>query len=91
MRTVTLPAFRRCLRGLPDARLSAVLEAIRAADAAYGHPHRHSGIGLRIIGDFLECRDALDMRLIFQRNGDTLEFHFYGTHAEVKAFLRNHR
>ena len=91
MRTATLPSFRRCLRGRSDARLVAVLEAIRAADAAYGNPHRHSGIGLRVIGDFMECRDALDMRLIFQRNGDTLEFHFYGTHSEVKAFLRNRR
>jgi mRNA-degrading endonuclease YafQ of YafQ-DinJ toxin-antitoxin module len=39
----------------------------------------------------MECRDALDMRLIFQRRGDTLEFHFYGTHSEVKAFFRNRR
>ena len=45
----------------------------------------------RVIGDFIECRDALGMRLIFQRRGDTLEFHFYGTHDEVKAFLRNRR
>ena len=75
MKTATLPAFRRCLRGISDTRLLAVLEAIRAAAAAYGNPHRHAGIGLRIIGDFMECRDALDMRLIFQRSGDTLEFH----------------
>jgi len=91
MKTATLPAFRRCLRGLSDARLAAMLEAIRAADAAYGNPHWHAGIGLRVIGDFMECRDALDMRLIFQRRGDTLEFHFYGSHSEVKAFLRNRR
>jgi hypothetical protein len=68
-----------------------VLEAIRAADAAYGHPHRHAGIGVRVIGDFMECRDALDMRLIFQRHGDTLEFHFYGNHDEVRSFVRNRR
>lgn len=91
MRTVTLPGFRRCLRGLSDARLEAVLAAIHAAAAAYGNPHRHAGIGLRVIGDWMECRDALDMRLIFQRREDTLEFHFYGTHDEVKSFLRNRR
>ena len=91
MKTATLPAFRRCLRGLPDDRLLAVLEAIRAAEAAYGNPHRHAGIGLRRIGDFLECRDALNRRLIFQRRGEVLEFHFYGTHDQVKAFLRNRR
>ena len=44
-----------------------------------------------MIGEFLECRDALDRRLIFQRCGDTLEFHFYGTHDEVRAFLKNRR
>ena len=91
MNTATLPAFRRCLRGLSGGRLAAVLEAIRAAEATYGNPHRHTGIGLRVIGDFLECRDALNMRLFFQRRGDTLEFHFYGNHDEVKAFLRNRR
>jgi len=53
--------------------------------------HRHAGTGLRVIGDFMECRDALGMRLLFQRNGDTLEFHFYGSHDQVKAFLRNRR
>ena len=91
MKTATLPAFRRCLRGLSDVRLLAVLDAVRAAGAAYGNPHRHAGIGMRVIGDFMECRDALGMRLIFQRRGDTLEFHFYGNHGDVKAFLRNRR
>ncbi len=91
MKTATLPSFRRCLRGLSDARFLSVLEAIRAADAAYGKPHLRAGIGLRLIGDFMECRDALGMRLLFQRSGDTLEFHFYGSHDEVKTFIRNRR
>lgn len=91
MKTATLPSFRRCLRGLSDARLRAVLEAIRAAEAACGKPHRHAGIGLRLIGDFVECRDALGRRLMFQRSGDTLGFHFYGTHDEVRSFLKNCR
>lgn len=68
-----------------------MIEAIRAVAAAYGHPHQYAGIGLRVIGDFMECRDDLGMRLILQRNGDTLEFHFYGNHDAVKAFLRNRR
>jgi len=91
VKTATLPSFRRCLRSLSDERLAAVLEAIRSAAVAFGNPHRHAGIGLRVIGDFVECRDALNMRLLFQRNEDTLEFHFYGSHDEVSAFLRNRR
>jgi len=33
--------FARLLERSPGA----VLEAIRAADAAYGNPHRHAGLG----------------------------------------------
>ena len=91
MNLVALPSFRRSLRNHPEADVAAVFAAMHAAGVAYGHPHRHVGIGLRVIGDFLECRDSLGRRLIFQRSGDTLEFHFYGTHDEVRAFLKNRR
>jgi len=39
----------------------------------------------------MECRDALDYRLIFARDGDTLVFVFYGTHKAVQAFVKNRR
>jgi hypothetical protein len=91
VRIETTAQFRRCLRGFPDGRLESILDAMRAAAAAYGRPHLHGGIGLRIIGDFIECRDALDHRLLFQRDGGSLVFRFYGTHDEVRAFLRNRR
>ena len=91
MNTDTLPGFIRSLRRHPEADPVKVFAAMQAAANAYGKPHRHAGVGLRQIGDFMECRDALDMRLLFQRSGDTLEFHFYGTHDEVRAFLKNRR
>lgn len=62
---------------------------MRAAAATYVRPHLHGGIGLRIIGDFIECRDVLDHRLLFQWDEGSLVFRFYGTHDEVLAFLRN--
>ena len=51
----------------------------------------HSGLGLRRIGSHMECRDALDYRLLFKRDGDALLFVFYGTHDEVRAFSKNQR
>jgi len=87
----TTAQFRRCLRGFPDERMESILATMRAAAAAYGRPHLHAGIGLRIIGGFIECRDALDYRLLFQRDGGSLVFRFYGTHDEVRTFLRNRR
>ena len=91
MRLETLPSFRRCLRGLSDGQLHDILAIMKAAANAYGHPHRHIGVGLREIGDFLECRDTLDKRLIFRREAGAFVFHFYGTHGEVRAFLKNRR
>jgi hypothetical protein len=64
---------------------------MRAAGDSYGRPHLHAGIGLRIIGDYIECRDALDHRLVFQRKGGALVFSFYGTHDQVRSYLRNMR
>jgi hypothetical protein len=87
----TTASFRRCLRGFPDERMESILATMRAAAAAYGRPHLHAGIGLRIIDDFIECRDALDYRLLFQRDEGSLVFRFYGTRGEVRAFLRNRR
>ncbi len=91
MKVESTASFRRCLRGLTDERAESVLGAMRAAAEAYGRPHLHTGIGLRVIGDFMECRDALDQRLVFQRHGGSLVFKFYGSHDQVRAFLRNLR
>ena len=89
MRLETLSSFRRCLKGLSDARLFQVMEAMRRADQVYGYPHLHAVIGMRRLGKLLECRDAFNYRIIFRRDQDSLLFLFYGTHDEVKAFLKN--
>ena len=91
MKLETTASFRRCLRGLSDERLASILNTMRAAAESYGRPHLHGGIGLRVIGDFIECRDALDHRLVFQREGGVFVFSFYGTHDQVRAFVRNRR
>jgi hypothetical protein len=87
----TTASFRRCLRGFSDERLASLVLTMRAAAESYGHPHLHAGIGLRLIGDFMECRDALDYRLVFQRDGGSLVFAFYGTHDQIRAFVSNRR
>ena len=89
MKLETTASFRRCLRGLSDERLALVLSSMRDAAAAYGQPHLHAGIGLRVIGDWIECRDALDFRLIFQREGGALVFSFYGRNSAILARRRN--
>ncbi len=86
-----LLATPRFLRSIPADRRDEVLAAMNAADAAYGQPHLHAGLGLRRIQPLMECRCGLDLRLIFQREGQALVFHLCGTHDEVESFLKGQR
>ena len=88
MKKLATPRF---LIGVPPARHDEVLAVMAAALVSFGQPHLHAGIGLRRIPPFMECRCGLDLRLVFQREGDALVFHLCGTHDQVKAFLKNRR
>jgi hypothetical protein len=88
VKTFATPRF---LKSVPVGRRAEVFAAMKAAALAYGTPHLHAGLGLRRIVPFGECRCGLDLRLVFQREGDALVFHLCGTHDEVKAFLKNSR
>jgi len=88
MRLLATPRF---LKSVPPARREEVLAAMRAAGLGYGQPHLHAGLGLRRIKAFMECRCGLDLRLVFQREGQALVFHLCGTHDEVESFLKNQR
>lgn len=86
-----LLATPRFLKTIPAARRAEVFEAMKAAGVAYEQPHLHSGIGLRRIRPFMECRCGLDLRLIFQTERGALVFHVCGTHEEVATYLKNRR
>lgn len=86
-----LLATPRFLASIPAHRRREVLAAMRAAEAAYDQPHLHAGVGLRRIRPFMECRCGLDLRLVFQREGQSLVFHLCGTHDEIEFFLKNQR
>lgn len=88
MKLLTTPRFRK---SVPASRRAEVFAAMQAAAEAYGHPHLHAGLGLRRIPPFMECRCGLDLRLVFQRETDSLVFHLCGNHAEIRAFLKNRR
>ena len=64
--------------------------AIESVRESWGHPHLHTGAGIRRLGEGLyECRMGLQKRLLFQAIGPSLYFHFLGNHDEVQKFLRS--
>ncbi|MEN9841905.1 MAG: hypothetical protein RL376_1705 [Verrucomicrobiota bacterium] len=88
MKLLITPRFSK---SVPAERREEVFHVMRAALVAFGAPHLHAGVGLRRIPPFMECWRGLDLRLIFQREGDALVFHLCGTHNQVKDFLKNRK
>jgi hypothetical protein len=63
--------------------------ALKALPNAFGHPHRHAGLGVRALRRGLyECRLSQSVRVGFTRHGDTLLLHTVGNHETVRAWLR---
>lgn len=67
---------------------------MNAVIAAWGKPHRHSGIGIRrLTRTVFECRVGLDERLafVFIATPPELVFFFLGSHNEIQHLIRSLR
>ena len=83
------PAVIRRLRELPKSERVECLLAICDVVDIFGHPHVHSGLGIRKLGGKLfECRGNRDLRFIFQDRGTELFVSFLGNHDEIRTLLR---
>jgi hypothetical protein len=90
MKIETTKSFRRSLKGCGAERLAGVADAMRLAAATFGHPHLHTGRGIRELRPGLyECRAGIETRLLFVREAGALVFEFAGTHDEVGKYARH--
>jgi hypothetical protein len=73
--------------------LTAKAEAKLALVAAhFGHPHRHSGLGLRKLGrNSFETRVWLQWRIVFIQEADRLTAYDIMNHDGVRAWLKGRR
>jgi hypothetical protein len=82
--------FRRIVR--QAGRETEVADALRLVIEGFGHPHAHTGLGIRKLGVHLyECRTGLAWRLVFEARKGVLTFDFAGDHDEVQNYLRGRR
>lgn len=86
----TKARFRRTIRNLPETRRREVAQALDAMRNAFGHPHQHTGLGIRRLRhNFFECRAGRDLRLVFEMLPGALLFHDAGNHDKVQRFVKN--
>jgi hypothetical protein len=84
----TRPRYERAWRKLTLSQQVAVNAAVARLEAAFGRPHEHSGLGLRVFGRYFEFRVGLGVRVLFLNEGGDLFLCFVGTHEQVRAFIK---
>lgn len=84
------PQFRRGARQLSEDQRRQAAEATGLLREKFGHPHRHSGLGIRRLGaNHFEFRVGRDLRIVFELHGNRAEFAMIGNHDDVRRFLKN--
>ena len=80
----------RALARLTPDEQAKVLDVLRGLPAAFGRPHTRAGLGLRQLrqGTY-EARIGLQLRLLFERDGDLLVIKTLGDHATIRRYLRD--
>ena len=62
--------------------------AVEALPAAFGHPHRHEGLGVRAWRrGVYEYRASQSVRTGFTQHGDILVLHTVGNHDTIRTWL----
>jgi hypothetical protein len=83
------PAFLRAIKKLPPKEQELVRQRARRAAEIIGHPHLHSGIGLRAFGRYREFRAGLNLRCLFLLEGGDMHLIIVGSHDEISTYVRN--
>jgi len=90
MRFEFKPSFEHSLKSLSPHNKEEVRKvALQAIDILSQDRFIHKGIGLkRLKGDYWEVRRGLKTRLIFRWNKDLVEFILFGSHDDIKRYLK---
>jgi len=82
--------FKSEARSLTGQQLDQIDAALSQLSAAFGQPHRHSGLGIRRLKkNHFEFRTDRDTRVVFKIEGSTATLRMVGSHDDVRRFLKN--
>ena len=89
MRFVYQPSFLDTTRQLSHAQATKLLKAIEKFQDAMEHHQWPQGLGLtHLRDDYFEFRVDLQIRVIYRRTGDLIQYVLCGSHDQVRRFLK---
>ena len=84
-------SFDRAFANLSADQQQAARAAVLQIPLVFGQPHQHSGVGIRQIGAYFECRAGLGLRVLFRvRQGDYVLL-TVGNHDHIRSYIKNNR
>lgn len=90
LRVTAEKSVRLTLTGLAPDEQAAVLAVLRRLPATFGRPHAHAGLGLRQLRrGVYEARVGMQIRVLFERDGDLLVIKMLGNHDDIRRYLRD--
>lgn len=88
MRYVYQPSFLETTRQLSHAHAATLLKAVEKFQHAMESRQWPHGLGItHLREDYFEFRVDIHSRVIYRRQGDTVQYLLYGSHDHVRRFL----
>ena len=89
MRYAYQPSFLDATRQLSRAQAAKLLKAIEKFQLALESRQWPQGLGItHLRDDYFEFRVDIHTRVIYRRAGDLIQYVLYGSHDEVRRFLK---
>ena len=89
MRFAYQPSFLDTTRQLSHAQASKLLKAIEKFQYAMETHQWLQGLGItHLRNDYFEFRVDIHTRVIYRRSGDLIQYVLYGSHDQVRRFLK---
>ncbi len=88
VKVFTRASYDRAFKKLTGPEKTAVNSAISRLPDSVGRPHAHSGIGLRRVGKYLECRAGLQLRVLFYLFEGDIFLATIGNHNDIARYVK---
>ena len=89
MRFVYQPSFLDTTRRLSSSQATKLLKAIEKFQQAIEGRQWPAGLAItHLRDDYFEFRVDIHMRVIYRRMGDLIQYVLYGSHDQVRRFLK---
>ena len=90
MRYAYQPSFLEATRHLSAAQAATLVKAIEKFQQAVESGQWSKGLGLtHLRGAYFEFRVDLHLRVVYHRHDDLIQYVLYGSHDQVRRFLKS--